>query len=70
MIKSWIGIAGWGDIHYYFATVVDTHDNIGPISPALEEVMLACYFGEVTQQKQRRLNGMKYMLICSADCGG
>ena len=55
--------AGWGDIYYDLATVVYTHDNIGPISPALEEVMLACYFGEVTQQQHRRLNGMKYMLM-------
>ena len=55
--------AGWGDIYYDLATVVYTHDNVGPISPALEEVMLACYFGVVTQQQHRRLNGMKYMLM-------
>jgi len=25
--------------------------------------MLACYFGEITRQQHRRLNGMKYMLM-------
>lgn len=55
--------AGWGDIYYDLATVVYTHDNVGPISPALEKVMLECYFGEITQQHHRRLNGMKYMLM-------
>jgi len=55
--------AGLGDIYYDLATVVYTHDNVGPIPPALEEVMLACYFGEVTQQQHRRLDGMKYMLM-------
>jgi len=55
--------AGLGDIYYDLATVVYTHDNVGPIPPALEEVMLACYFGKVTQQQHRRLNGMKYMLM-------
>jgi thiamine kinase-like enzyme len=55
--------AGLGDIFYDLATVVYTHDSEGPIPPDLEEVMLACYFGEVTRQQRRRLNGMKYMLM-------
>jgi thiamine kinase-like enzyme len=55
--------AGLGDIYYDLATVVYTHDNLGPIPPDLEEVMLACYFGEVTHQHLKRLNGMKYMLM-------
>jgi thiamine kinase-like enzyme len=55
--------AGLGDIYYDLATVVYTHDNIGPIPPALEEVMLTCYFGEVNKLQRRRLNGMKYMLM-------
>jgi thiamine kinase-like enzyme len=55
--------AGLGDIFYDLATVVYTHDSEGPISPDLEEVMLACYFGEITKQQRRRLKGMKYMLM-------
>jgi thiamine kinase-like enzyme len=55
--------AGMGDIYYDLATVVYTHDSDGPIPPDLEEVMLACYFGQVTQQQRKRLNGMKYMLM-------
>jgi thiamine kinase-like enzyme len=55
--------AGLGDIYYDLATVVYTHDSEGPIPPELEDVMLACYFGEITSQQRRRLNGMKYMLM-------
>ena len=55
--------AGLGDRYYDLATVVYTHDNVGPISPELEEVMLACYFGDVTDWHRRRLLGMKYMLM-------
>jgi thiamine kinase-like enzyme len=55
--------SGLGDIYYDLATVVYTHDNIGPIPPELERVMLDCYFGSVTAFQQRRLLGMKYMLM-------
>ena len=55
--------AGVGDIYYDLATVVYTHDSEGPIPPELEEVMLACYFGETTPWQRRRLLGMKYMLM-------
>ncbi len=55
--------AGMGDIYYDLATVVYTHDNIGPIPSALEEVMLICYFGKSTPWQRRRLLGMKYMLM-------
>jgi thiamine kinase-like enzyme len=55
--------SGWGDIYYDLATVVYTHDNVGPIPPELEEIMLACYFGVVTDLQRRRLQGMKYMLM-------
>ena len=56
-------IAGLGDIYYDLATVVYTHDNVGPIPPGLEEVMLLAYFGESTLWQRRRLQGMKYMLM-------
>jgi thiamine kinase-like enzyme len=55
--------AGLGDIYYDLATVVYTHDSEGPIPPHLEELMLACYFGNVTNFQRRRLMGMKYMLM-------
>jgi thiamine kinase-like enzyme len=55
--------SGMGDIFYDLATVVYTHDNVGPISPELQQLMLECYFGEVTPQQIKRLNGMKYMLM-------
>jgi thiamine kinase-like enzyme len=55
--------SGLGDIYYDLATVVYTHDSDGPIPPELEEVMLACYFGTVTDFQRRRLWGMQYMLM-------
>lgn len=55
--------SGLGDIYYDLATVVYTHDSDGPIPPELEAVMLACYFGRVTEFQCRRLLGMKYMLM-------
>jgi thiamine kinase-like enzyme len=55
--------SGLGDIYYDLATIVYTHDSDGPIPPELEEVMLACYFGEITATQHQRLAGMKYMLM-------
>jgi thiamine kinase-like enzyme len=55
--------SGLGDIYYDLATVVYTHDSEGPIPPELEMEMLRCYFGSVTAFQQRRLQGMKYMLM-------
>jgi thiamine kinase-like enzyme len=62
IILDW-EFAGLGDIYYDLATVVYTHDSQGPVAPDLEEVMLACYFGETTRRQRRRLHGMKYMLM-------
>lgn len=55
--------AGLGDRYYDLATVVYTHDSEGPIPSDLEEVMLACYFGTVTDWHRQRLLGTKYMLM-------
>jgi len=55
--------AGMGDIYFDLATLVYTHDNIGPISPELEDHLLACYFGEVEDEARIRLAGMKFMLM-------
>jgi thiamine kinase-like enzyme len=55
--------SGLGDIYYDLAAVVYTHDNVGPIPPDLEDIMLACYFGTITHFHRKRLLGMKYMLM-------
>ncbi|MBN2386985.1 MAG: phosphotransferase family protein [Anaerolineales bacterium] len=55
--------SGLGDIYYDLATVVYTHDSVGPVPPELEQVMLDCYFGEASDHHRRRLQGMKYMLM-------
>lgn len=55
--------AGMGDIYYDLATLVYTHDSVGPIPPHLEEFMLDCYFGEVSDASRTRLSGMKFMLM-------
>jgi thiamine kinase-like enzyme len=55
--------SGLGDIYYDLATVVYTHDSDDPIPPDLEMEMLNCYFGSFSVFQQRRLLGMKYMLM-------
>jgi len=55
--------AGMGDLYYDLATIVYTHDSHGAIPPALEDVMLECYFGAVNAFQRKRLLGMKYMLM-------
>ncbi len=55
--------AGMGDIYYDLATLVYTHDNVGPIPSELEEYMLTCYFGDVEDEFRIRLSGMKFMLM-------
>ncbi len=55
--------AGLGDLYYDLATVVYTHDNVGPIPVELEEVMLECYFGMASDWQRKRLLGMKFMLM-------
>lgn len=55
--------AGMGDIYYDLATLVYTHDSIGPIPPHLEEFMLECYFNEICDESRTRLAGMKFMLM-------
>jgi thiamine kinase-like enzyme len=62
IILDW-EFSGVGDLYYDLATVVYTHDSHGPIPPELETVMLQCYFGAFTVFHQRRLLGMKYMLM-------
>ena len=53
--------AGMGDIYYDLANLVYCHDSIGPIPKELEEYLLTCYFGEVSDTIRVRLTGMKFM---------
>jgi thiamine kinase-like enzyme len=62
LVLDW-EFSGLGDIYFDLATVVYTHDNVGSIPSELEEVMLECYFGAVSDFQRRRLAGMKYMLM-------
>ena len=55
--------AGMGDIYYDLATLVYTHDSIGPIPLELEEFLLQCYFEKVDEENRIRLSGMKFMLM-------
>lgn len=62
--------SGLGEIYYDLAMVVYSHDSDGPVPPELEKIMLDRYFGSVTAFQQRRLLGMKYMLMLFTACGG
>lgn len=55
--------AGMGDIYHDLASLVYCHDNVGPLSPELEDVLLRSYFGEVQSHHRLRLAGMKFMLM-------
>ncbi|HUU78757.1 MAG TPA: choline/ethanolamine kinase family protein [candidate division Zixibacteria bacterium] len=55
--------AGMGDVYFDLATLVYTHDTIGPISHELEEYLLNCYFEKVDDESRIRLAGMKFMLM-------
>jgi thiamine kinase-like enzyme len=55
--------AGMGDIYYDLATLVYAYDTHGPLSPELEEHLLACYFGQVERGHRSRLAGMKFMVL-------
>lgn len=62
--------SGMGDIYYDLATLVYTHDSEGPIPPELEMEMLKDYFGSATDFQQRRLLGMKFMLMLFSGAWG
>jgi thiamine kinase-like enzyme len=55
--------AGMGDIYFDLANLVYCHDSIGPIPEELEEYLLHCYFGKVTDNERIRLTGMKFMFV-------
>ena len=55
--------AGVGDIYYDLATLTYAYDSFDTLSLDLQEYMLACYFGEVSDKHRTRLAGMQYMLL-------
>jgi thiamine kinase-like enzyme len=55
--------AGMGDLYYDLATLTYAYDSPDTLSPELQDYVLACYFGEVSNQNRIRLSGMKYMLM-------
>ncbi len=55
--------AGMGDLYYDLATLTYAYDSPDTLSPELQDYVLACYFGEVSDQNQIRLSGMRYMLM-------
>jgi thiamine kinase-like enzyme len=55
--------AGVGDIYYDLATLTYAYDSFDTLSLELQEYLLACYFGEVSDTHWTRLEGMQYMLL-------
>jgi thiamine kinase-like enzyme/GNAT superfamily N-acetyltransferase len=55
--------AGLGDIYFDLAALVYAYDSDGPLPADLEEFLLECYFGAVTDLHRERLAGMKFMLL-------
>lgn len=55
--------AGMGDIYFDLATLVYAYDSDGPLPVDFEAFLLECYFGKATIVHQRRLEGMKFMLL-------
>jgi thiamine kinase-like enzyme len=53
--------AGIGDIYFGLATLVYASDTHRPLTSAMEEYMLECYFGQVTGAQRVRLADMKYV---------
>jgi thiamine kinase-like enzyme len=55
--------AGMGDIHFDLAALVYAYDTHAPLPAEEQEYLLECYFGEVTDAHQARLEGMKHVLL-------
>ena len=55
--------AGMGNIFYDLATLAYTFDSVGEIPSELQEYVLYCYFGEVTEYHKLRLEQMKFMIL-------
>ena len=55
--------AGMGDIYYDLATLTFAYESDGPMPEKEENLLLKYYFGEVTPTNQKRLEGMKFMVL-------
>lgn len=55
--------SGVGDIYYDLATLTYAYDSPKTLPLNLQEYMLECYFGNVSEQNWIRLEGMKYMVM-------
>ena len=55
--------SGVGDIYYDLATLTYAYDSPNTLSQNLQEYMLKCYFGEVSEMNRKRLKGMRYMVM-------
>ena len=55
--------SGVGDIYYDLATLTYAYDSPKTLPHNLQEYMLACYFGNVSEENWIRLEGMKYMVM-------
>jgi len=55
--------SGVGDIYFDLATLSYAYDSVDTLSPELQQYLLACYFGTVSEKNYIRLEGMKYMLM-------
>ncbi len=56
-------MAGVGDLYFDLATLTYAFDSENTLTPALQEYLLECYFGEVRAEHWVRLEGMRYVLM-------
>jgi thiamine kinase-like enzyme len=55
--------SGVGDIYYDLATLTYAYDSADTLSRGLQEHMLECYFGDMSEESWARLEGMKVMVM-------
>jgi thiamine kinase-like enzyme len=55
--------AGIGDLYFDLATLLYAYDSADTLPQALQEYVMACYFGRVRAEHWARLEGMRYMLM-------
>ncbi len=55
--------SGIGDLYYDLATLTYAYDSPDTLPRNLQEYMLECYFGNVSEENWIRLESMKYMVM-------
>lgn len=55
--------SGVGDLYFDLATLFYAYDSADTLPQALQEYVMACYFGQVRAEHWARLAGMRYMLM-------